>query len=156
MRTCSQCKASKPLAAFYTNGKLANGSPKYRSSCRECEKDRVPKWRMNNREKYNKTAREYVRANRPRINATRKKYIAKHPAVVKAVNQNYRLKNKEKLAGKRREHVEKLMPWYCTYIARRHGFTKAATAQNPEIIESLKLIIQIQRLCKTSKNSANL
>lgn len=35
-KTCTRCGVVKPLASFYTTGRLVDGSPKYNSWCKGC------------------------------------------------------------------------------------------------------------------------
>lgn len=60
MQICTNCKISKDFFEFHKNSSSKKG---YRTSCRECVKEKDRKYHIENRDKRNKLRREYRLAN---------------------------------------------------------------------------------------------
>jgi len=76
-KTCTACKAEKPVENFYRRGKTG-----YRSQCKICNNNSAKKWQQENPEK---------------VRAASKRFAKRHPERVKAACESWRARNKEYL-----------------------------------------------------------
>jgi len=72
MKTCSKCKAAKPLDEFNKNQRRKDGFHFY---CKPCHRERTRKWRIENPE-YNS---EYYEVNRKTLREKRRKHHEVNP-----------------------------------------------------------------------------
>lgn len=121
--TCKKCGESKIWGDFVKRAKGRNGI----GTCKSCKK------------KYERERRKIARVNG---SSTEKEYAAfwraKNPNLVK----NY----KRKQAMSERQYLKVR---YVKKKLKRIGFDGEQIAQNPELINIQRIIIQTKRLCKT-------
>lgn len=124
MKTCSHCKAEKPLTEFHRNKSVASG---YQSECKSCRKERAAKWNV----EHKGIATERSRA-----------YREKHPDRYVAYAKKYALENKAKIseASKRRRLPiqgmlnEKSKAWKHANPEKCKDYKKRWRASNRELV----------------------
>lgn len=134
MITCTKCGESKDISCFHIDNNHKKG---VKSRCKICAhndycenkeilKQRNRKWRLDNYEK------------------------------VALIHQEYRKKNKDYCRTLSRNaklrKTESLTDYYIKQQMRKKGYTSDQLQLNPELINIQRIIIQIKRQCKTSKN----
>lgn len=102
-KVCSICGIEKPLSEFFTRPETKDG---LRDDCKACVSRRGAEWRANNPERKKQTGRAYYEREAERINREDREWYASlsddEKAELAARNKEYREKNAEAMAEKRR------------------------------------------------------
>lgn len=131
MKTCPVCKLEKPFEEYYTYFSKSRQKHRISNYCKECSretsKERALKGYYKNRTKRLDYAKEY------------------------------RIKNKEKIKSKqsfyKKKKVDELQNCYLReLLQKRNKVSKEMIELNPEILETKRLLLKINRKLKTLKN----
>ena len=125
-KCCSKCKLDKGIDLFY-NSKIN----------KDVRRNIVMKSRNKRVEKHRENGRRYYSENKEKY----KQWVKDNPDKRKNIANSHAKKMIDTLGN---SYVKKL--------AKRIGFTKEQLNENPEITETIKIIIKTKRLCKTSQN----
>ena len=87
-KSCTKCKATKPLSEFFRDQKCKDG---HSAHCAECDKS---------------LRRQYYQRNKVAANESAAIYYEAHKAEIQAYNKEYRDKNRAKLAEQKREYYQ--------------------------------------------------
>ncbi len=170
-RICKDCGNKYPLTQKYfrTNSKIYKGKVYRLHRCRKCENIRVVKYNSTPERKIRIKELANKRYNSPKTTATREKYRKKRielrrmPKAVKAAKK-YRKKNKKNIAEYHKKYNSQI---HVIEKAKIRSSKNVATISDsfvaacigvpknnlvPEVIETKRLIIQINREIKKIEN----
>ena len=139
---CSKCKEWKEFNRFAKNGKCKDGTQKYQSYCKECNKEyreankekiseRKKEYHETNKEKISERKKEYYKANKERINKREKEYRKVNKEKMIEYWKEYREVNKERISECRKER-------YKISTQKSLDHTKKICSQNGLINDKLK------------------
>ncbi|MCV7621922.1 HNH endonuclease [Micrococcus luteus] len=105
-KTCTKCNETKPVSDFGKSGKYQDGSQKYRSDCKECNKKANAEYRDINRELLNAKARAHYHDNRDKNIERMKRYRDAHPEYFRQKNYEYYHANAEACKATNRQYTK--------------------------------------------------
>ena len=174
-KCCSKCNIEKSINDFpiVFGHKRKDGTKKqrYHSQCRECRYSVCRKWLDKNEGYSTIKKREWDEKNKEYVTEYKKNYKKENADKVKQWKKDWDIKNKEHRLQYNKDNPQpkhKVREWqnatakkmreelndcYVIYtLSKRIGKKADFIRQYPELIETQRLIIKTQRLCKTSQN----
>lgn len=92
MKTCSRCKAEKPISEFFAHKQKKDGLGYW---CKACQYEKRNAWGKKNKEKLAEKAKEWRAANKEWCYEYRKKWAAENPEKVRQSVYKWRKSNPE-------------------------------------------------------------
>ena len=142
MKTCTKCKCEKPLIEFY---KCSINKDGLRYECKYC----FPK---PNKEKKAIADKKYSSKNKDKRKIIAAKYYERNKNNPKILQ--WKINNPEKYKSIHVKSWKKTIALISNSYAKKllysKGFTKEQVNENPQLIETIKIIIKTKRICKTS------
>lgn len=148
-KCCSKCKLDKSIDLFYNSKINKDGKD---GTCKKCKQETATNWNKKNKdvrrnivmksqnkriEKHRENGRRYFSENKEKY----KQWVKDNPDKRKNIANSHAKKMIDTLGNS-----------YVKQKAKRMGFTIEQLNKNPEITETIKIIIKTKRLCKTSQN----
>jgi len=150
-KCCSKCGEEKALSNYY----IIYG--KYVARCKPCYNADCKSYVERNKEKRKKYQDNYNKANRDKQIVHKRNYQKKAKEILRQKGRKRYEENRDRLLAQtknqQKKYAEDLHDCYMRNHLRKLGFKKQEVEQFPEIKETVKLIIQTKRLCKTLQNS---
>ncbi|MES2620220.1 MAG: hypothetical protein V4615_05140 [Bacteroidota bacterium] len=147
---CSRCGEEKPLSEYYII------YDKHVARCKVCFNNDCKSYVERNKEKRKKYQDDYNKANRDKQIVHKRNYQKKAKDILRQKGRKRYEENRDRLLAqtkvKQKQYAEELHDCYMRNHLRKLGFKKQEVEQFPEIKETVKLIIQTKRLCKTLQN----
>ncbi len=147
MKTCSHCKAEKPLTEYHKNRSAKDGLQHICISCRRCI---CAEYVSKNREKVNSWARGYAARNHDKVLAAKKVWADQNIDHVKKYARRYIKNHSEKCNARNRNESEVLADNYIyRLLVPIIGVDRSDIPL--EMIEVKRLHLQIVRKLKELK-----
>lgn len=156
MKICSKCQAEKEESEFRVRLNKKRTGTYSMARCKTCEYNSYShlgkKWQKDNAKRKGEINKRYVLRNHDRIKSDARvkannKYNC-NPVKYREISKKWRIDNAEKRRAIDAKPVNELHDSYVAKVLRFKGFTDSQIYNNPEIIESQKLIIKINRHVK--------
>ena len=105
-KTCTKCNETKPVSEYYKRGKRRDGSQKYRSECKGCNKKIAAEYYDSNQESIKAKTRAYHHANRDKIVERMARYRDAHPEYFRQKNYEHYHANAEARKAANRQYTK--------------------------------------------------
>lgn len=109
MKTCTKCKAEKPLDSFFARKKMRDGR---RSECKDCSRKIVRRWQEQNRQATRDSARRWREDNPEKYLTAKRQYYLRTAEERREKSSQWRKDNRERANASdlRRYHRKKNDP----------------------------------------------
>jgi 5-methylcytosine-specific restriction endonuclease McrA len=136
-KRCTTCGETKPLDAFYRDGKAKDGRC---STCIPCRKDAAKAHYAANPEPAKARRRAYYQANTEYVKARERAYGRRNREALRQRAVVWRARNREAMRAAKREywraHLDECRQWARRYVSRhaeqRAAYARAWRTQHPE------------------------
>lgn len=149
LKICSKCKEEKSKILFSKSKATKDG---VQGICKQCSSIIFKKYRESNTRKLKLLDKQWRLNNIEKCKEKKKAWNQNNPEKKRQHGLNWVKRNPEKIKYINTNKVLNLIPSYVKDRLRQMGFSKEILNNNPELIETQKLIIQFKRHIKNGSN----